>query len=202
MKTDIYTNSGIYYPSDIQLILKLNKQNTSNWIKNYYHAMDLKIGRQRAINFYMLIELYVINKLLKVMSHKQIKEQYKLLSKSMLYPFARKEIYYFNEKIYIKEKNKYLCADSNFSIDDIIDEFSSKISYSSDGLSEEFYPLTKNSHIVVNPHIQAGEPVIKGTRIPVENIYEMLKNNESIENICFYYQLQPEIIEEVKKFYN
>ena len=202
MVSNIYNNSGIYFPSDIQLILKLNKQNTSNWIKNYYEALDLKIGRQRAINFYMLIELYVINKLLKFMSHNQIKEQYKLLSKSTPYPFARKDLNLFNRKLYIQNNNEYESADGNYGINDIIKEFSLKISYSSDNLSEEFYPLTKESPIVVNPRIQAGQPVIKGTRIPVENIYEMLKSNESIENICFYYQIQPEMVEEVRKFYN
>ncbi len=41
--------------------------------------------------------------------------------------------------------------------------------------------------IVSDPDIMMGKPVIKGTRITVENILERLGNNETIEQILEAY---------------
>lgn len=42
-------------------------------------------------------------------------------------------------------------------------------------------------HIISDPNIMMGKPVIKGTRITVENILERLGNNETIEEILEEY---------------
>ena len=43
------------------------------------------------------------------------------------------------------------------------------------------------SQIVIDPHILAGKPIIKGTRISVEFILELLSSGMSIEKIVQEY---------------
>ncbi|MBI5390286.1 DUF433 domain-containing protein [Candidatus Woesearchaeota archaeon] len=42
-------------------------------------------------------------------------------------------------------------------------------------------------HIVVDPHILAGKPVIKGTRIPVSLVLNLLANGKTREEIIEEY---------------
>ncbi len=195
--------SSIYYPADIQLILKINKNKALRWINIYSQTIN-RINNTRVVNFLSLIEIYVINRLLEFgVSHSIIKKAYKNYINvcKCSYPFATQQIYTFNGNIYIKQKESFVRHDINLSIDLLLDEFSQKISYNQDNIAQEFYPLSKNNHIIVNPEIQAGEPVIKGTRIPVEVIYQMLKNEEE-DTVKSIYGLNNEIIEAVRTFYN
>ena len=43
--------------------------------------------------------------------------------------------------------------------------------------------MTPFNHIEVNPEIQGGKPVIKGTRIPIEIIIIMLRDGASVDEI-------------------
>ena len=43
------------------------------------------------------------------------------------------------------------------------------------------------THIIVNPKILGGKPVIKGTRIPVYLILQMIRDGASFENIIEEY---------------
>ncbi len=54
--------------------------------------------------------------------------------------------------------------------------------------------------IEVNPEICGGKPIIKGTRIPVKLILEMLANGWSIEEIKEEYDLTEEQIKEAIEF--
>lgn len=54
--------------------------------------------------------------------------------------------------------------------------------------------------IEVNPEICGGKPVIKGTRIPVKVILELLANGWSIEDIKEEYDLTEEQIRDAIRF--
>ena len=54
--------------------------------------------------------------------------------------------------------------------------------------------------IEIDPEICSGKPVIKGTRIPVKIILELLANGWNIEEIEEEYQLTEEQIKEAIKF--
>lgn len=43
--------------------------------------------------------------------------------------------------------------------------------------------MTPFNYIEVNPEIQGGKPVIKGTRIPIEIIIIMLRDGASVDEI-------------------
>lgn len=205
MKAIDLKQSSIYYPADIRLILKINQNKALRWINTYSNSKTIKrINKTRVINFLSLIEIYVINRLLECgINHSTIKNAYQNYSKECkcLYPFATQQIYTFNRNIYIKKHENFVRHDTNLSIDILLDEFSQKISYNEQSIANKFYPLGKNNPIVINPEIQAGEPVIAGTRIPVEVIYSMLKHEDE-RTVINIYGLNEEIIEAVKKFYN
>ena len=40
-----------------------------------------------------------------------------------------------------------------------------------------------NKYISINPRVVGGEPVISGTRIPVERVYNLIKQGESVEKL-------------------
>jgi uncharacterized protein (DUF433 family) len=50
--------------------------------------------------------------------------------------------------------------------------------------------------ITVNPEIMGGEPVFKGTRVPVSTLFEYLQKNYSLEEFLEYF---PSVKEEVAK---
>ncbi len=54
--------------------------------------------------------------------------------------------------------------------------------------------------IEINPEICGGKPVIKGTRIPVKIILELLANGWTIENIKEEYDLTEEQIKDAIRF--
>lgn len=192
-------NLSVYYPADIRLLLKLNSSKALRWISTY--KRDIKrVNQTRVLNFFSLIEIYVINRLLEVgVSHKKIREAYENLKEKSAYPFATNIIYTFDKNIYTKNDN-FIRSDNCLGIDAVLKEFSEKISYK-DNTAYEFYPLSKSKNIVVNPLIQFGQPVIKNTRIPVEDVYDMLKTNGS-ETVMFLYDLNMEIINDITNFYN
>jgi len=54
--------------------------------------------------------------------------------------------------------------------------------------------------IEINPEICSGKPIIKGTRIPVKIILELLANGWSIEDIKEEYDLTEEQIKDAIRF--
>jgi uncharacterized protein (DUF433 family) len=44
-------------------------------------------------------------------------------------------------------------------------------------------PKALRKYIEINPQILGGAPVISGTRIPIEKIYQLIKQGHSVENL-------------------
>jgi len=61
-----------------------------------------------------------------------------------------------------------------------------------------FRPNTKfravNDRIVVDPQVQHGKPIIRGTRVPVARVLGGLAGGMSFEEICREYDVTPEDI--------
>ncbi|MCS7336893.1 MAG: DUF433 domain-containing protein [Verrucomicrobiae bacterium] len=51
-----------------------------------------------------------------------------------------------------------------------------------------------NERIVIDPEVQHGKPVIRGTRVPVARILGGLAGGMSYEEICREYNITPEDI--------
>jgi uncharacterized protein (DUF433 family) len=54
--------------------------------------------------------------------------------------------------------------------------------------------------IISNPAIQGGKPIIRGTRVPVEDIIEELAQGESVESVAKTFQVERDDIIACLKF--
>ena len=66
-----------------------------------------------------------------------------------------------------------------------------------DNQTDYLYPESQNvpmaSRITVNPEVLAGKPIIRGTRIPVHLILQLLEAGKSIQEIVSHYpELNPQ----------
>ena len=52
--------------------------------------------------------------------------------------------------------------------------------------------MKKEGRIIIDPEIQGGKPVIKGTRVPVEVIVGALAGGMTIEEVCKEYRINKE----------
>jgi len=207
MNTDkIGLGTGIFLTSDISLILGINTQKVNSWLENYWSEKIHYFEKTKTVNFLTLIEVYVFNTFLENgVKRNKIKKFHKNLSEKLNtdYPFAHHEFFYSNKEIYTsKQTNIYFDTDFNYIIDSFIIPFTNKIEYSDvTNIATKFYPLGKNSNIVIDPQIQFGKPTVNGTRLTTDVIEEMLKNKMKPKVIASWYEVEEEIICEIAKFY-
>lgn len=64
----------------------------------------------------------------------------------------------------------------------------------------EYADDNTNTHIVANMEVLDGQPVIKGTRIPVTLIVEEMAGGTTIEEIMREYELKREQIQAALKY--
>ena len=51
---------------------------------------------------------------------------------------------------------------------------------------------TLRSLITINPDILGGEPVFKGTRVPIRTLFEYIQRNYTLEEFLEYFPTVPE----------
>lgn len=61
-----------------------------------------------------------------------------------------------------------------------------------ESVAAKYYPRGVNGSIVVDPKIQFGTPVIEGTRIDVNSIYQMYKGGDSVDFLANLYSISIE----------
>lgn len=76
-----------------------------------------------------------------------------------------------------------------------------KVDFRPDNLAERFYPAGKSNSIVVDPHHQFGQPVIKGTNVNTEVIFSMYQSGEPIKAIGILYDLTEKEVNDAVNFY-
>jgi uncharacterized protein (DUF433 family) len=47
--------------------------------------------------------------------------------------------------------------------------------------------MTKDEIILIDPEVQRGQPVFKGTRVPIEILFEYLETGETIDEFLRQY---------------
>lgn len=198
--------TGIFLTPDISLILGIKSQKVNNWLNNYWTEKIHYFEKSKTVNFLTMIEVYVFNTLLeKGISRKKIKKFHKELARKFnnQFPFANKTLYYSKSDIYTDEqKDVYFDSTMNYIINDFIIPFADKIDFSEQtNRAVRFYPQGKDSSIVVDPNIQFGRPIIKGTRITIDVIQDLLKKETEHEEIAFMYDIDEKSISEIIDFY-
>ena len=216
-KNDSKLGNGIYTIPDLAFILRLPQQRVRRWMNDFW---DVRLGdkykgkyswgqgRDKATNFYTLIEFYVfyqlreakvgINAILK--AHEAMSLQLKTP-----YPFASSKLLTDGRSIlYSLDDGTTIKADKSMQLvfREIIEDFCKKIEFSQTKLAERFYPLGKQSHIVVDPHHQFGQPVIDKTNLLAETIYNLREAGESKAFISRLYNITGKEVDDAVALFN
>lgn len=209
---------GIYTIPDISRLLKVDRRKATRYINEYW---DDRLGkklfsdtytwsvnkRNRAVNFYVLIELFTFFKLqaLGVKAKTILKARTSIAKELNLdYPFASSKLLTDGKRIWYKFQDDIINADgsSQTNFVRIIEEFATNVDFSTTTfLAEKFWPFGRELKVVVDPHRQFGQPIIEGTSINAEVIYSMYKSGESLDAIAILYDLTEKEVNDAIKFF-
>jgi uncharacterized protein (DUF433 family)/predicted transcriptional regulator len=209
---------GIYTSTDIAQLLGIPRSKVARYLKNYW---DDRLGRElfndsytwqsenrnvKAVNFYVLIELFICFELQKtgVKPHKILEARKNIaLETKTTYPFATSNVLSDGRKIWYQFKDSIIDADGSrqTNFEKIIKAYVKNIDFNKQEQAVKFYPNGRNSTIVINPHNQFGQPIIEGTNVNAEMIYSMYKSGEPIEFITHLYDLPIKSVNDAIQFY-
>jgi len=213
---------GIYLVKDVSKILHLEYQKVYRWIVGYWSgSLDENINYtfgendNRAINFYSLIEFYTFFKLReKGVSSTEIRRLHSELSKVLKtkYPFAIAQDYFVENRktpktkktfVYYTYLNSLIKFDSKkqFSLG-FMEKFLERIEFDENNLARRFYPLSNSKNVVVDPKHQFGQPVITGTNIKTQTLFNLYKGGESLKDISTLYNISIEKVKDAITFQN
>lgn len=190
---------GIYLPLDVSIILKLPYHRVKYLMNTFWETYTLGEKGNRAINFFSLIEFYTYYNLReKGYKSKYIKDFHNQLSKAYKtpYPFASVNVLTPKKrtkksKIYYEYAGNYMMGDGRQQplILSFVKPFLKQIEFGDDLLAKRFYPLHHTKNVVVDPLHQFGLPVINGTNLQTQTIFNLYDAGEAKGNICILYDI-------------
>lgn len=213
---------GIYLVKDVSKILHLDYEKTYRWIVGYWgkslnEEINYTFGEfdNRAINFYSLIEFYTFFKLReKGVSSTQIKRLHTELSGLLKtpYPFAVAQDYFVENRKTKKTHKRFvyytylnslikLGKRKQFSFS-FLDEFLDKIEFDDNNLAVRFFPLHNSKNVVVDPKRQFGQPIVSGTNIKTQTLFNLYRGGETLEDISVLYNISIDKVEDAITFQN
>jgi uncharacterized protein (DUF433 family) len=207
---------GVYSVPDVARILNLELPLVRRWLREYWEnkfKAGKKIystwgsGREKIVHFYTLIEFYVFYQLRKQkLSAQSISKSHEIIAEELntQFPFATSTILTDGKKILYKIDDEIIInADKsrqlNFSA--IIKDFCKQIDFGKDHLALRYWPLGKHKNIIVDPHHQLGQPIIKNTNILAETLYRMSTAGEKINFIASLYDVSQSDVKDSIEFF-
>ena len=203
---------GIYLTSDVAEILRLSYSKVRRWMVELWDARFSENGRysfgdpkNRAVNFYTLIEFYTFYQLrVKGVSAQKIQKAHKTISKELKtpYPFAT-NIRTDGREIWYDYLSEIVGANGKQQLDlkAVLDPFLHRIDFGINSLAELFYPLDKSKNVVVDPKRQFGQPTISGRNLRIDTIKKLYDGGESKKNISLLYDLKPSEVNDALRYY-
>jgi uncharacterized protein (DUF433 family) len=183
--------TGIYTVPDIAMILGIRYSKVNRWINAFWNdrfgarygeTYTWKVDLTRAVNFLTLIELNTFYRLSEVgVSTREILNVHEILSNQFdtPYPFARRNVLDAlrseGKKVMFEQADGSIYtidATRQFNLA-LIKDFFKNLDFGSDHLVSRIWPMGKKNSIVCDPHHQFGQPVINGTNIVAQVLYEM-----------------------------
>ncbi|TCD19864.1 DUF433 domain-containing protein [Pedobacter psychrodurus] len=196
---------GIYTIPEVAFILKLPVGKVRRWMTEFWDNKFSKKnsnkyswgeGRDKATNFYTLIEFYVFYQLraLNISTNRIFKAHQDMAEQlNTAYPFASSKLLSDGKSILFTMKDGTIVEADNTRqavFKQIIEQFCKKIEFSTTDIAERFYPLGKEKHIIVDPHHQFGQPVIEETNILAQTLYELYNAGETVAFLSRLYDLK------------
>ena len=207
--------NGIYTVPDLAFILQLPQGKVRRWLNDFYNVrLGSKYkgkyswgqGKEKATNFFTLIEFYVVYKLREnEVGVKTILEAHQLMSRQLktVYPFASSEVLTEGKNIFYSTGDDtmlYANKSQQIVIRKAIESFCKKIDFSEDRLARRYWPLGKDHEVVVDPLHQFGQPVISGTNINASVIYSMYESGEPLQAIGILFDLTEKQVNDAVAF--
>jgi uncharacterized protein (DUF433 family) len=213
---------GIYLVKDVSKILDLDYQKVYRWIVGYWSGslnenVNYTFGENdnRAINFYSLIEFYTFFKLReKGVSSIEIRRLHTELSKTLKtnYPFAIAQDYNVENRktektkktfVYYTYLNTLIKFDKRkqFSFG-FMEKFLERIEFDENNMAMRFFPMCNSKNVVVDPKHQFGQPVITGTNIKAQTLFNLYRGGESLQDISSLYNISLEKVKDAISFQN
>jgi uncharacterized protein (DUF433 family) len=209
--------TGLYSIPDVAFILDLPKGKVRRWIKDFWKARlnddysrkySSGEGSDNVVHFHTLIEFYVFYQLRQLkISTSQIINAYHTLAEELStpYPFASSKVLLGGGYILFMLNNSKLIngdVSKQMAVKEIIQSFSKKIEFSNTEIASCYYPMGIQSHVIVDPHHQFGQPTIKNTNILAQVIADLYDAGESTDFLSRLYQLPIKEIEDAIYFFS
>ena len=197
---------GIFLTNDVASILRLPYSKVRHLMKNYWHGHELGDDKNKAVNFYALIEFYTFFKLRELgVAASEIKKAHSILAKDLgtKYPFASSGIKTDGKKVWYETLENLIKVDGKkqFTIKEFILGFLHKIDFGKDNLAQRFYPLNNSKLVVVDPKHQFGQPTVSGRNITTSAIRKLHDGGESIKNIADLYDIKSSQVSDALHYY-
>lgn len=214
---------GVYTLPDAAHILNLPQPKVRRWVNGYWqilsadrqhHRMlDLRMwgsSRDRAFNFYTLVEVYCVMAFREMgVSFLKIRQARDELSARFdtPYPFASHELLCDGRRIMVALKDTgfrsvlTLGAGGETAFRKIIEPFCQKLDFSKKTqLAERFWPMGRDSSVVVDPRHGFGRPTLDGTNISTQVICDLIRSGEDDETVCALYELTEKQLHDARQF--
>lgn len=91
----------------------------------------------------------------------------------------------------------------NYVLISVIQSVTTKeVEFNQFGEISRWYPdRDRASHVVVNPLVSFGHPVLEGTRIKVHVLAEAFRAEKSVRKVADWYEIEPELVEQAVDFH-
>jgi uncharacterized protein (DUF433 family)/CRISPR/Cas system CSM-associated protein Csm2 small subunit len=212
---------GIFLLRDVAEILNIPTPKVTRWLDEYWTKRFGIEGfggkRERGINFHALVEFIVFAKLREHnFSVQRISKIHEELAKEFktAFPFAFIELFVDKQRDKQNKKgannvwhNEYgsptkTDGKKQLGLKEILEPTLLKIDFDNNRVAFRYFPLGKEHKIVVDPKFQFGKPIILGTSIKAEIIYDMIIEGVSKKSISNLYNITQEQIDDVILYFN
>jgi len=205
---------GIYTAADAARILRIPFKKSKDWFQYYVkHRLFDTVGYRYyydisdvvAVDFLSLITMAVFFGLKSRpgVTGKQIIKVHQNMAKQFdtPYPFAREDIYTIGNKIFFGSEKFLIRGDTlQPTLPNIFLGFAEKIEFDDKKLANKYYPLGKDRSIVVAPENQMGIPIIDGTNILADTIYDYVLGGDKRDFIAKLFGITVRDVEDVIEF--
>ncbi|MDG1320741.1 MAG: DUF433 domain-containing protein [Polaribacter sp.] len=217
-ETKSTTGTGIYTIPDLAEILnlkyyKVQRLLSEYWDKRFADQLGINYswsdGKSKAVSFHTLVEFYIFFQLKEIgvsttnilKAHSELSEMF-----STPFPFANSSVINgincVGKKVLFEVNNEDIInLDSSKQLNlKFIKHFASKLDFDQESLAVRLWPLGKEKSIVVDPNHKFGRPIIKGSNIYPETIYQLYLANEPINFIASSFSITENEVDDAIEF--
>jgi uncharacterized protein (DUF433 family) len=216
-----YIGKGIYTIAQVSRYTGIDARKISRWTRGYVgrekkghkslysHDFD-QIGSSIALSFLDMIEIRFIDAFHKHgVSWKAIRvaaeKAQSILGKD--HPFSTRTFYTDRKSILSRiatsedEAELLNLVNSQYELDEILKPYLIEgLEYSSSDLAQRWHPLGGDRSVMIDPTINFGKPVLTSVNIDTSLIYGLYKKKKTIEEISFWYEIEPALVASAIRF--